>query len=181
MIEQGVKTLSPTMLMESYQQISPSIGNLLNVIIISGGILGMLLVNLVLYPKYIKDELTGTLILLILTLPFSLLLVMLGKLNVFFVIVSMSVLAALTTAMQLFSSYYNMKFKKFGREGTAAGVCNAGASLGIVIESYGFLYIAEYFSWNAVTWLWVLMFLAMTILIAITLPVWKRFKKREQL
>ena len=56
MVENATKTLSPTMLMQSYEGVSPMLGNLLNILIIASGILGMLLIKTVVYPRLIKNE-----------------------------------------------------------------------------------------------------------------------------
>lgn len=180
-VDQGVKTLSPTILMEMYDNISPSIGNMLNSFIIISGMLGMLLVKLVLYPKYIKDEMTGNVILLAAAIPFALVITLVGKINIVFIIAAMCGIAAIFTAMGLFSSYFNMRFAKFGKDGTAAGICNAGASFGVVLQSYGLLFIAEHFGWESVTVLWVALIVASALLILAVLPMWKRFKKKENI
>ena len=50
-VSNSVATLSATMLMESYDAISSSIGNLLNIIIIIAGVFGTFCVNKYIYPR----------------------------------------------------------------------------------------------------------------------------------
>ena len=59
MVENGTKTLSPTMLMATYEDISASTGNLLNIFIIVAGVVGTLLIKLVIYPRLIKNEIVA--------------------------------------------------------------------------------------------------------------------------
>ena len=74
MIEQGTRTLSPVMLMEMYDNVTPFTGNLLNTFVILSGILGMVLLRFVLYPRFIKNEVKGMLAMLAISLPFAVIL-----------------------------------------------------------------------------------------------------------
>jgi sugar phosphate permease len=75
-------------------------------------------------------------------------------------------------------SYMNMQFARYGKSGTAAGVSNAAASFGVVLQSYGFVNIADRSGWPAVTNLWIMMVAAAVICTAISVPLWSKFKKR---
>lgn len=152
-IEQGIKTLAPTMLMESYDNISVTFGNLMGALTIVSGIIGTILVKKVLYPRYIKNEIGGCCLLIALTIPFAVYITRIGKAPVLSIVASMCIMAVILTATQLLSSYFNMRFTKYGLNGTAAGIANAAGSLGIVLYSYGFGKLADNFGWIAVLWI----------------------------
>ena len=169
------------MLMESYTSISPALGNALNMIIILSGILGTIFVKLVLYPRYIRDELTAYLSAVVISLPFAGVLAFVGKADVAACLVSLAAIAALNSATTLFTSYFNMKFARFAREGEAAGIVNMGNSFGGVVQSYGLAAVAEHFGWRTVSFLWIGMTVLVIVLIVLMRPVWKRFAAKYEL
>lgn len=177
MLEQGLKTLTPVMLMECYENVSPKIGNLLNVMIIGSGMLGSIIVKKFLYPKRIKNELKGLILLLILSIPFTVILLFVGKINLFFMLVTLCLCCALFTGSSLFTSYYSNQFVKFGMNATVAGVINAAAAMGIVVAGYGFLRISELWNWQVVTASWIGVAIACVVLLAAILPGYKKFKE----
>lgn len=180
-VSQGVKTISPTMLMESYEHISPALANSLNLIIILSGILGTILVKLVLYPKYIQNELLGYLGATVISLPFVCILAFIGKADMMVCLVALAVTSAITSATALFSSYFNMRFAKLGREGEAAGISNMASSFGVVVQSYGLAAVADHFGWSVVSFLWVGMVVLMIILLVVMLPIWRKFASKYKL
>lgn len=172
------KTLSATMLMESYDNVSPSIGNILNVIIIGVGIIGTALVKTVLYPNRIKSAPTGIVIMLIVSLISAVPLVFIGKINLIAATVSLCILAGSLTAGQLFTNYCSMRFEKFGKSGIVSGVTNAISSAAVVVNSYGVTKAAEVFSWKTVSELSLIALAVSLVLALIALPFWKNFKKK---
>ena len=180
-VSQGVKTVSPTMLMESYEHISPAIANSLNMIIILSGILGTVLVKAVLYPRYIKNELLGYLGATVLSLPFVCILAFIGKADMVVCLVALAVTSGITSATALFTSFFNMRFAKLGREGEAAGIVNMAWSFGIVVQSYGLAIIADHFGWGAVSLLWIVLVVLMIGLLLVMLPIWKKFAEKYKL
>ena len=176
MIEQGTRTLSPTMLMELYDNVSPFVGNMLNTLIILSGILGMSLLKLVLYPRFIKNEVKGMFIMLLLCLPFSIILRFVGTISVSVAMFALCGISIVIGSHNLLMAYYNMSFINYGKNATAAGITNAAGSFGIMLESYGFLYVAEKYSWNTVTASWTGMIIGIMILTAIAIPLYNKFK-----
>lgn len=179
MVENGVKTLSATMLMESYEQVSPAVGNLLNTLVILAGVLGTLAVRLGLC-RIVKDEIVGTILLLILCIPFIILLHFVGRYNVWIAVGALCVVVAALNGTHYLSLSYNMRFTRYGLNGTAAGITNAAGSLGIVIQSYGFTKLAEMTDWNTVADLWLGLVSVSAVLLVIVLPTWKRFTALEK-
>jgi len=180
MVEQGIKTLSPTMLMESYAEISPTLGNLLGTIIMIAGVLGTILVRKVLYPRYIRDEVVGYLILIAATLPFMAVICFVGKIPALLIVGAMFAVILILTATHLLTSYFNMNFEKYGKNGAAAGYANAAASFGIVVYSSGFTMVAERFSWVAVAYLIIAFLLTAMAFATVALVQWRKFQKNEK-
>ena len=181
MVENGTKTLSPTMLMQSYTDISPSTGNLLSIFIIVAGVLGTLLVKLVLFPRIIKNEVVAYLIMMFAALPFTIVLRFVGDIPAWLVIISLSMISMSLSATHLLTQYFNMLYIPYGKNGTAAGILNAAASLGMVFQYCVFGPIADNAgSWVPVTTLWIVMvslgigFCAMTVIPA------KKFRKKVE-
>lgn len=176
-IDNGIKTLSPIMIMESHS-ISASLSNMLGLIVIIAGVGGMLLVGFV-YPKFIKNELWLHVVMLAFAVPFSVALRNMAGIGVTGSIISMCVISALFTGMRTLAYNYNLRFVKYGKSGTAAGISNAAESLAITAQSYGFAYIADKSGWNPVMTICVI---AVAISIVLNLGVicaWRRFKKEE--
>lgn len=178
MIENGIKTFSATMLMETYSSISASTGNLLNVLIILSSILGTVAVKFLLYPKIIKNEPFATCVMLVLAIPFSVVLKMVGSVPVSYAVFSLCGISVVLTATHLLLSYFNLYFVPYRRNGLAAGISNSAASFGIVLQSYGFVRIAEDYSWNTVTTLWVIMLIVAVVFTALAIPLSIKFKKK---
>ena len=159
MVENGTKTLSATMLSQSYESISPTIGNLLNILIILAGMAGGILLKCLLFPKIIKNELVCHLFLFAITLPFAVLLRFVGALPVWLIVLSLCMTSLLLTATGLLTQYFNMHFVPYGLNGTAAGVLNSAASLGMVLQYCVFGQVAEMLGWPIVTTIWIVMIL----------------------
>ncbi len=174
----SVNTYSATILMETYGEISPMLGNLLNMFIIGAGMAGTVLVKMVLYPKYIKSAPVGITIMLSVALLFSVVLMEIGKVDVAAVVISMCLISGCLTASNLFTSYCNLRFAKFGKSGTAAGVLNAATSFGVVVNSYGVAWVAEKYDWQTVTKLFFALLAVSIALSVIVIPFWRRFKKK---
>ncbi len=178
-VENGMKTLAATMLMESYEQVSDTIGNLLNTLVILSGVLGTLAVRYGL-SRLIKDEIVGTILLLLLCIPLSILLHFVGSCNVWVAVGALCVIVGALNGAHYLSLSYNMRFTRYGLNGTAAGITNAAGSFGIVIQSYGFTKLAEMTGWVTVADLWTGMVAISALLMAIALPTWKRFTALEK-
>ncbi len=177
MLGQGTQTIAPTMLMESYESISASIGNMLSTIIIFSGIAGSLVVKFIFYPKIIKNEVVGIVATFSLIIPMCVILCMVGSLPAWVIIMAMSVISFCTSAGFLFLSYYNASFAAVGKDGVVAGLLNSAASIAIIAQSYGFAAIADNFGWIAVTKLWVVLGIIAMVLTIIALPIYNKFKK----
>ncbi len=177
-IAQGIQTLSPTLLMESYDSVTPRIGNLLQTFIIISGMLGTLLVRTVLYPKYIHREIKGTLWFFLICLPLSVLLLFVGRISLWLAIPALCIILVALSACALLIQYYNIYFVPYGKNGTAAGLINAGASFGVVIANYGSLALADHLGWGAVIVAWLVMIVIAIVCILLAIHPTGRFREQ---
>ena len=178
-ISQVANTLSPVMLMESYEDLPAYLGNLLNLLVIGAGIGGILLMKLVLYPKYIRREAEGVFVTLAFTLPCVLILRYIGRINVTQAVLSLCGISLCMGAGNLLTSYFNASFTVYGKSGLAAGISNAFAALGFMAAGYGILRVSEVAGWRAVTDVWVgLVVVALVLMIPV---IWlnNEFKRRH--
>lgn len=178
MVENGTKSMSPTMLMQSYADISPSTGNLLNILIILAGIVGTLITKALIYPRIIKNEIVGTFILFALALPFAFVLRSVGEMPLWLVIISLCAISTVLTSTHLLTQYFNMNYVKYGKNGTAAGLLNCAASFGLVLQFCVFGPVAENFGWNVIADIWVWMMIVAIVFVAFAIRPSVRFEKK---
>lgn len=180
-VNSGLRSFAPVMFMETYETVSPAIGNSFNLIIIFSGVAGIFLVRGVLYPKLIKDELTGWFISFGIAIPFAIFSLLVGRVSVFAVVAFLSVIYAFMSAAFLFSNAWTQKFHKYGCEGTVAGIINGIACIGIVVASYGFGALAETTgNWHSTIWVWIILLAISVVLISLAAKMWCRFNKANE-
>ena len=180
-VENGIKTLSSTMLMESYKHISPSVGNILNTFIIIAGVLGLVFVNQIVYPRLIKNEAIATLVLLIVTLIPITIMTFLGRASVLLIVVSLCVSAAILTGINLLMSHCSAAFLRYGKNGLASGVSNAAASVAIMLQSYGVVYVADHAGWKQVVWLYFALLMISAFCATVAVRLWNNFKSKKRI
>ncbi|MBO4432678.1 MAG: MFS transporter, partial [Clostridia bacterium] len=153
-VAHSVKTLSATMLMETYKNVTSSIGNVLNILVIAVSVGSLFLAKMFYYPKTVKSAPTGILIMLILALAAAASLLA-GNSYITFVVITLCVVSGASAVVGLLMSYCNLRFAKFGKSATAAGIYNMAASLAVVMSSYGITKVADRSeNWNTVLWIY---------------------------
>ena len=177
--DQALKTYLPTMLMESYEGVSPSIANVFNMFAVAISMLGTLIAKFI-YPRFIKNEALSFSLMLLIALPFTFALTFVGRLDIKLMIISASVIACAITATNLFKQYYCMQFTKYGKNATAAGIVNCADSFGIVVQSYCVGRLADGFGWNTVTVILFIVMAGAVVLSFISVPLWIAFKKNKK-
>ena len=177
-VAHSVKTLSATMLMETYKNVTSSIGNVLNILVIAVSVASLLLAKKFYYPKTVKSAPTGILIMLIVSVIAAALLLA-GNSYITLVVISLCFISGTVTVTSLLMSYCNLRFAKFGKSATAAGLYNMSASLAVVFSSYGITKVADSFkNWDTVLWLYIILLAVSVLSAAAVLPLWKKFKKK---
>lgn len=174
-VSQSRTSLAPIMLVENYNNVSPSMGNILNIVLIVSGILGTIIAGKICFS--VKNELFAMVVVYAIMIPFLMVCSLIGSAPVPVIVAALSVVACLESIATLNRSYYNMSFVKYGKSGTAAGILNAGASFSFVIAGYVVPRIVEKYSWNAMVKLWPVMIAVTLITISLAVKRYKRFKE----
>ena len=175
-INQGSRTFLPLILVEDFGK-SAAYGNSLNTIIVISGVIGTLLVKFVLYPKIVKNEIAG--IILSMSVAGGLCILLLFVSNLSVMVVSFCAMSLITVMPALFCSYFNARFVRYGKNGTAAGISNAAASLALAMSSYVVLKISEAHGWQAVKMLWLVVAVISLITLIVIYFMNRRFRKTE--
>lgn len=179
LVDQAVKAFSPTMLTEIYTGVTPSVGNSLNVLIIGATLIGAVIIRKV-YPKLIRSEAAGMLMITLAALPFGAVLLFAGKVHLAVTVIALCGIACFLNCGMVLVNCCTVHFTKYGKSATAAGVVNAVASTAFVFVNYGIALIADLFGWTAVLRVLFVFLLIAVILILFAVPLWKRFLNSNQ-
>jgi sugar phosphate permease len=166
------------MLMELYPGVTPSVGNLLNVLIIGGTLLGAVLVRKV-YPKKLHSEVTGMLAFSSVCLPLCVVLLFAGSIHIAFVVACLCIASCFLQCGTVLVNCGNTHFGGYGKSATAAGIVNAAASVAFIFNSYGIALIADTFGWWAVLLTLLICIVLATALVLPAVPRWRKFLKSK--
>ncbi len=179
MLDMGLKSWVPTMITESYEGVSPGFASLMTTILLLVNLSGIYIVNAV-YPKKIKSEALCFALCFATALPFTLLLLLTGKVPVGVVVV---LLTLLTTVMysghQMINVIIPSKFASMNMSGGVASILNAIASFGAVAANFGFGFLADNFGWTATIMSWNIMAVLATIFGLLAVGKWNKFRKQN--
>ena len=176
-VANSVKTLSATMLMETQKNVTSSIGNMLNILVIFVSVAALFFAKKFYYPKTVKSAPTGILIILIVSVVAAALLLA-GNSHIAPALISLCAVSGSSTVVSLLVSYCNLRFAKFGKSATAAGILNMSAAFSMVVSSYGITKVADSYDWSKVLWLYFALLAVSVLSAAAVLPLWRRFKKK---
>ncbi len=173
MLDQGVKSWVPTMMMETFgitADTASLIAMLVTLINASGVFLSSRLTQKWKNPVLISAVLFAA------TGPTCALLLLITHLPVWFV----ALLLILTTTAsyginQLLIVDMPTAFEKYNCIGTVTSICNAFASFGVMLGNFSFGFLADLYGWNAVIITWLLLGLLSVVCCLVALPMWKRF------
>lgn len=175
MLNLGLKSLAPVMLMESYENVSPAIANALNLILIAAAPVGFFISRMPILKKF--SEPFAIAIPFMVALPLLFLLTFIGNINLAVVVISLAVLMVTMSSTSIFFSYISKEFVRYGCVATLSGLFNCMSALGIVLANYVFAKIAESSSWEFTAKCWLFLTAFALLLSLIVTPVWKKFKK----
>ena len=180
MFDWGIKGMTPTMINESYESVTPVLATLMNIIVLVSGVIGIFIAHF-LYPRFIKNEATALLIFFCLALPCGFLTLFVGKIDYRIMIVVLALIVMLMNACTLFTtSYIAARFNRYGKGATVAGILNASASLGIVLANTLFPGLADSAGWGGTVIVWAIMMAVAVIMTFIYHPLWTRFLKESR-
>ncbi len=176
LLNNGVKSWAPTIIMETYHT-SPAFSTLLNVLILIINVATLLVVGALVRPGRVRPSI----VMLFISLPILIIMHFTGVLNEYIYAVLLGVFTSLTacisnnTAVQI-----PYRFASRGDVARVSGTVNMCASFGVLIGSYGYGFLAERYGWRIVMNLWVVLAVVCIILLFIAQPLWKKFcEKRD--
>jgi len=177
-LDSGLKLWVPTMITENYP-VTPSFASMLTTILVFINLAGVFITSWI-YPKRTKNPVWAYGLCFLTVLPFTVLLLLTGRLPVLVVVL---LLAVVTTMMyaghQLINVIIPSCFAPFGRAGSIAAVLNAIASFGTIAANMGFGIIAENYGWTTTIATWIVLAAAAFVLCCIATPVWHKFTTKE--
>ena len=173
---ENMKNFVPSMISESYQQIDPSMSTFMALIPLFCGAAAPILSNLL--SKKIENEMKVVTIIFAIMLPISLVTLLLGSVNYWYIIIAMAVVTFGAGASTFFiTTLIATKFNKWGKGATVAGWLNTFTAVGNVVASVLMTGLADYFNSWIVPLIALIAFIVITLVISvIELPIWKRFK-----
>ena len=174
----GIMSLTPSLINESYAEVSARFSTIVSIAVNTAGFLGMLFASL-LYPRFIQNEALAILILVSLTFPFVCFLLLVGKIHYLFIVLFLAMIYFLLSATGLFAmSYIAGRFNKFNMGATVVGFLNGGSAFGMVAANLVYTAIADNFGWYATMITWIVVTALVVLMAAAIYIVWTRFLKK---
>lgn len=175
MIDNAVKMLTPTMLMESYDSIPAAIANRLSLLLVLFSAFGILIGGTV--KRRVTDNEPKAMILLFgLTVPFLAVACFVGRISYIWVLACLSLGVMLLHGAGPFAgSYVAKRFAPYGKAGTISGIMNAAAGFANVFASFVFAKMAESLPWTSITLTWLISVGVALLLCLCVLRTWTRF------
>lgn len=175
----GVKALVPVMLTESYESVTPSLANILNIVVIIASPIGMLLSRLSFWRRF--TEPMAMAVLIVIMLPLLFLITLVGNAPLLVIMVALVLMMITVSASTIFFSFISKTFERYSCSGTVSGLFNCMASLGIVLANYVFTRLAELRGWGFTTTSWLVLAVVALVLSLLTIPLWNRFLKKLEI
>lgn len=176
MIDNAIKMVSPTMLMETYADLPAALATRLGILLVVFSVIGIF-VGRIPQKKENMNEMKVSAVLLAISLPMMVLsFFFLGNAHYLVVLICLAVAMIFIHGANPFSlAFISARYTDYGRNGTVSGILNAASALGYMVASYAFAKIAEVFPWTVVILIWTVS-VAVTIgLCLCVLPAWSRF------
>ena len=153
-LSNGIKMVTPVMIMESYDNMPAAVATRLSIILIVFSVFGVFLTNII-REKITRNEVKAIILLLIVSLPVAVVSCFVGRLHYLTILVFLAVAVAFLQSSQPFSnSFAAARFTIYGRGGTVSGLLNATAAMGNLFASYVFPVMAETLPWSYIAMLW---------------------------
>lgn len=179
-VDNGLKNQTPTMLMESYENMPAAISNRLGAMLTLFSFFGALLLK-PFQKRVTTNEAKGVAIGLSVALPLMLITCFVGKLPYLALLGILCIAQMMVSCMGPYSgSFCAGRFAYCGKSGTVAGFVNALAALGNVAATYGLAVIAERASWFAVMLTCCILIVATIVICFVVKPAWTRFIAKEE-
>ncbi len=178
-IGSGIGTWYTTMLMESYNSITPGVSNLLAIITVFANMLSIFLV-IAIYPRFIKNEMLVMALAFLVSTPFKLVLLFIGNIPALIIVVSYTISGTIKyMTHQFLVVEIPAKFAKYNKAGMVAGLINAFSCLGSALTGTIYGALAQNFGWIVTIIFSAAMVTICVILSFIQMPIWKKFVNKN--
>ena len=176
-IDNGIKMMTPVMLMESYDELPAAIATRISSVLIVFSAIGTFVAG------FIKGRITGNeakaqnILYIASTLPLFVV-CFVGKISYVLTLLALCIAVMLIHGASPFNqSFSSMRFEKYGRIGTVSGILNATACAGNILASYVFAKMSEMISWSEVSICWFSIISICIVLCSSVLRKWTKFIK----
>ena len=177
-IDNGIKMMTPVMLMESYKNLPAAISTRMSSVLIIFSAFGTFVAGFM-QRNITRNESKAQIILYTISLLPLGVVCFLGYIHYLWILIALSVSIMLIHGASPFSqSFVALHFEKHGRIGTVSGILNATASVGNVLASYVFAKMSEIMPWRGVTTIWLITIAFCILLCVAVLSRWTRFTKQ---
>ena len=178
-IDNGIKMMTPVMLMESYQNLPAAVSTRMSSLLIVFSAIGILLAGVV-QRKITKNEAKAQIILYTVSILPLVAVCFVGNVSYLWILIALSCAVLMIHGASPFSqTYVALHFENYGRIGTVTGILNATASVGNILASYIFAKMAEMMPWRGITISWLAVIALCSVLCAVVLPRWTRFTQEK--
>lgn len=173
--DNGMKMMTPVMLMESYDELPGAISTRISSILIIFSALGTFIAGFV-KKKITQNEPKAQIILYGVSLLPMVVVCCVGYIHYVWILVALSTSVMMIHSAAPFSqSFVALRFGKYDRAGTVSGIINATASTGNILASYIFARMAEFMPWQGVAVSWLLTIVGCCLLCAVVMKRWTKF------
>lgn len=177
-VDNGIKMMTPVMLMESYSTLPAAISTRLSSILIIFSAAGTFIAG-GMRSKITSSEPKAQIILYSVSVLPLVVVCYVGHIHYIWILLALSLAVMLIHGAAPFSqSFVALHFEKHGRIGTVSGILNATASVGNVLASYIFAKMAELMPWQEVAMSWLAAIIVCGMLCIAVLPKWTKFTER---
>ena len=177
-VDNGIKMLTPVMLMESYDTLPAAIATRISSILIIFSAFGTFLAGFI-KNKITANEAKAQILLYFSSLVPLVVVLFISRIHYIWILLSLSISVMLVHGASPFNqSYASLRFEKHGRIGTVSGILNAAASAGNILASYIFAKMSEIMPWYGVASSWVIAVIVCGMLCVFVLHTWGRFIKK---
>lgn len=174
----GFKALTPSIIYETYDEVSARLSTLVNIVVIAAGFFGMLFAG-VLHSRLVRNEAVAILVFSIASMPFICLLLLVGTVHYLVIVGLLAIMSFLSSTIGMFAmSYIAGRFNKFNMGATVVGLLNGGAAFGMVAANLIFTAIADNCGWTVTIISWICVMAAVVLLSIVFLFIWTRFLKK---
>lgn len=175
-LDSGIKTWMPTLLMETHGA-SPSYTSILSVALLLLNLFGVSFAVFV-YKKLKENEATSIFTIYMLIVPFMASLLYFRSMNTILATVVFTIITVfIYSSGQIFSTYYPSCFQKVGGVAFIGGIMNCFAAMGNVVATAGNGAIADLFGWDMIIYFWNALIAVFVIICLVLMPIWKKFLK----